>query len=95
MAVMVRIIIAALQMAGSLIDFEGGFAMAQAFDPLTMTNQATFGRVYELTAMAMLFATNGYQLLIMGLARSLTPCRSARSLTWPTMPTVWCFVSVN
>ncbi|WP_282920903.1 flagellar biosynthetic protein FliR [Mobiluncus massiliensis] len=70
MAVMVRIIIAALQMAGSLIDFEGGFAMAQAFDPLTMTNQATFGRVYELTAMAMLFATNGYQLLIMGLARS-------------------------
>ena len=29
MAVMVRIIIAALQMAGSLIDFEGGFSMAQ------------------------------------------------------------------
>ncbi|WP_346727609.1 flagellar biosynthetic protein FliR [Mobiluncus mulieris] len=72
MALMVRIILAAIQMAGSLLDLEGGFAMAQAFDPLTMTNQATFGRVYELTAMALLFTTNGYQLLIMGLARSFT-----------------------
>lgn len=72
MALMVRIVVAAIQMAGSLLDLEGGFAMAQTFDPLTLTNQATYGRVYELTAMALLFTTNGYQLLIMGLARSFT-----------------------
>lgn len=72
MALMVRIMLAAIQMAGSLIDLEGGFAMAQTFDPLTMNNQATFGRVYELSALAMLFATNGYQLLVIGLARSFT-----------------------
>lgn len=72
MALMVRIVITAIQMAGSLLDLEGGFAMAQTFDPLTLTNQATFGRVYELTAMALLLSTNGYQLLIMGLARSFT-----------------------
>ena len=72
MAVMVRIVIAAVQMAGSLIDFEGGFSMAQTFDPLTMNNEATFGRVYDLCAMAILFATNGYQMLVLGMARSFT-----------------------
>lgn len=70
MALMVRMVVAALQMAGALIDFEGGFAMAQAFDPITLTNQATFGRFYDLAAMAMMFTTNAYQLLILGLARS-------------------------
>lgn len=70
MATLVRVLIAALQMAGSLIDIQGGFAMAQTFDPLTQTNQALFARFYEMTALAMLFATNGYQLLILGLARS-------------------------
>lgn len=70
MALMVRIVLSAIQMAGSLLDLEGGFAMAQAFDPLTLTSQATFGRIYELTATVLLFTTNGYQLLILGLARS-------------------------
>ena len=70
MATLVRVLIAALQVAGSLIDIQGGFAMAQTFDPLTQTNQALFARFYEMTALAMLFATNGYQLLILGLARS-------------------------
>lgn len=72
MALMVRIMISALQVAGSMLDLEGGFSMAQTFDPLTMNTVATFGRVYDITAMAMLFATNGYQLLVMGLARSFS-----------------------
>lgn len=72
MALMVRVMITALQMAGSMIDLEGGFAMAQTFDPLTLNNQATFGRIYEISTLTMLFATNAYQLLILGLARSFT-----------------------
>jgi len=67
---MVYLVFAAVQSAGSLIDLFGGFSMAQAFDPQAMVNGAQFTRLFQMTTLALLFASDGYQLVIGGLARS-------------------------
>lgn len=60
----------ALQAAGSLIDVFGGFQLAQAFDPHSLVNGAQFTRLFHLTALTLLFASGGHQLILAGLARS-------------------------
>jgi flagellar biosynthetic protein FliR len=67
---LVLVCFAALQSAGNLIDVFGGFQLAQAFDPQSMINGAQFTRMFQLTALALLFASGGYQLIIGGLVRS-------------------------
>lgn len=67
---LVYLVFAAVQTAGAMIDTFGGFAMAQAFDPQSMVNGAQFTRLFQMTAVALLFASDGYQLIIGGLARS-------------------------
>lgn len=67
---LVYLVFAAVQSAGSLIDLFGGFSMAQAFDPQSMVNGAQFTRLFQMTCLALLFASDGYQLIIGGLARS-------------------------
>lgn len=70
MGFMVYLVFAAVQSAGTLIDLSGGFAMAAAFDPMSMTSSAQFGRLYQMLAVVLLFASDGYQIVIAGLARS-------------------------
>ncbi|NVM96217.1 flagellar biosynthetic protein FliR [Arthrobacter wenxiniae] len=67
---LVYLVFAAIQTAGAMVDTFGGFAMAQAFDPQSMVNGAQFTRLFQLTALALLLASDGYQLIIGGLARS-------------------------
>lgn len=67
---LVALVFAAVQSAGTLVDLFGGFQMAAAFDPMNMTSGAQFQRLYQLTAVVLLFATNGYQLVIAGLIRT-------------------------
>lgn len=67
---LVLLVFAAVQSAGSLIDLFGGFTLAQAFDPQSMVNGAQFTRLFQMTALALLFASGGYQLIIGGLTRS-------------------------
>lgn len=67
---LVALIFAAVQAAGSLIDLFGGFQLAQAFDPMTNANTGPFGKLYQLAAIVLLFASDGYQLVLGGLARS-------------------------
>ncbi|MBT2485027.1 MULTISPECIES: flagellar biosynthetic protein FliR [unclassified Microbacterium] len=67
---LVYLCFAALQAAGSLIDTFGGFQLAQAFDPHSLVNGAQFTRLFHLTALTLLFASGGYQLILAGLARS-------------------------
>jgi len=67
---LVMVVFSALQSAGSLIDLFGGFQLAQAFDPQMMINGAQFTRLFQMTALALLFASDGYQLIIGGLVRS-------------------------
>jgi flagellar biosynthetic protein FliR len=69
---LVMIVFSAIQSAGMLIDMFGGFQMAQAFDPQSQLNGAQFTRLFHMTALALLFVSGGYQLIIGGLARSFT-----------------------
>jgi len=67
---LVALVFAAVQAAGNLIDLFGGFQMAAAFDPMSQTSSAQFSRLYQLTAVVLLFASNGHQILISGLVRT-------------------------
>jgi flagellar biosynthetic protein FliR len=69
---LVLVIFAAIQSAGSLIDLFSGFQMAQAFDPQMMVNGAQFTRLLQMAALALLFSSDGYQLVITGLTGSFT-----------------------
>lgn len=67
---LVMLTFAAVQSAGNLVDLFGGFQMAQAFDPQAMLNGAQFTRFFHLAALALLFATDGYQMILAGLMRT-------------------------
>ena len=67
---LVALVFAAVQSAGNLIDLFGGFTLAQAFDPMSMTNGAQFARLYQMTAIVLLFASDAYQVVIAGLVRT-------------------------
>lgn len=67
---LVRLVFAAVQAAGSLLDLFGGFQLAFGFDPVSGSEGAVFGRFYEMSAIALLFASNGHQLVLGGLIRS-------------------------
>lgn len=77
---LVFLVFAAIQSAGSLIDLFGGFQLAQAFDPQSMINGAQFTRMFQLTALALLFASGGYQLIIGGLVRTFSAVPLATGL---------------
>ena len=72
MGFLVFLVFAAIQSAGSLIDLFGGFTLAQAFDPQSMINGAQFTRLFHMAALALLFATDGYQLILGGLMRTFS-----------------------
>lgn len=67
---LVMLVFSAVQAAGNMIDLFGGFQLAQAFDPMSMTNGAQFAKLYQLTAIVLLFASDAYQVVIAGLVRS-------------------------
>ncbi|AWB90376.1 flagellar biosynthetic protein FliR [Salinibacterium hongtaonis] len=69
---LVFIVFSAVQSAGGLIDLFGGFQIAQAFDPGTQINGAQFSRFFHMAAIALLFSSGAYQLIIGGLTRSFT-----------------------
>lgn len=67
---LVYVVFAAVQSAGSLIDLFSGFQMAQAFDPQSMINGAQFTRLFQMSALALMFSSDAYQLILTGLTRS-------------------------
>ncbi|WP_110588067.1 flagellar biosynthetic protein FliR [Microbacterium suaedae] len=67
---LVLALFSAVQGAGHLVDMFGGFQMAQAFDPGTNLNGAQFTRLFQMTAILLLFTSDGYQLILGGLFRS-------------------------
>lgn len=67
---LVYVIFSAVQSAGGLIDMFGGFQLAQAFDPQSMINGAQFTRLFQMTALALMFSSDAYQLIIGGLVRT-------------------------
>ncbi|MCW4385719.1 flagellar biosynthetic protein FliR [Salinibacterium sp. SYSU T00001] len=69
---LVYVIFSAVQSAGGLIDMFGGFQMAQAYDPGSMINGAQFSRLLHMSALALMFSSGAYLLIISGLTRSFT-----------------------
>lgn len=67
---LVALVFAAVQSAGALLDLFAGFQMAAAFDPLNQTSGAQLQRLYQMTAVVLLFVSDGYQLVISGLVRT-------------------------
>lgn len=67
---LVAMVFAAVQSAGALIDLFGGFQLAAAFDPMSMTNGAQFSRLYAMTATVLLVATDAHHVVVGGLVRS-------------------------
>jgi flagellar biosynthesis protein FliR len=61
---------AAVQAAGAIIDMFGGFSVAFAFDPFSMSGTSVFGRFYNIIATALLFATDGYAMILRGFTTS-------------------------
>jgi flagellar biosynthetic protein FliR len=66
------LIFAAIQAAGDLIDVFGGFSLAVAYDPLSLTNTSIFGRFYQMLATVLLFVTGAHLIVIGGLMRTFT-----------------------
>jgi flagellar biosynthetic protein FliR len=65
-----QLLLGAIAAAGSLIDVFGGFALAQAFDPLSMQMNTVFGKFHQLLATMLLFTTGGHLVIIGGLLKT-------------------------
>lgn len=76
----------AIATAGSLIDMFGGFALAQGFDPLGMTQNTVFGKFHQMLATMLLFASGGHLLVIGGLLKTFDflPVGRSPELNGPT-----------
>jgi flagellar biosynthesis protein FliR len=65
-----QMLFSAIQSAGELIDLASGFTLASLYDPVSNVSVSMFGRVNQLVAVTLLFATNGHLLLLRGFMKS-------------------------
>ncbi|HET9657812.1 MAG TPA: flagellar biosynthetic protein FliR [Kineosporiaceae bacterium] len=63
-------VVVLLQTVGDIFDAVGGFQMSMSLDPLLLVQTSVLGRLYQLLAVTLLFATDGHLLVLQGLARS-------------------------
>ena len=61
------IIMSAVQIAGGLIDFQMGFAMANVIDPQTGAQSPLMGQSFNFVALLLLLAINGHHLILDGI----------------------------
>ena len=85
---LVYLVFAAVQTAGALIDLQSGFTMAQAFDPGQNVVGAQYTKLFNMTAIALMFTSDAYQLIIAGLARSFNALPVGGGLTLDAEPLV-------
>lgn len=83
------VLFAGVQAAGDLLDVFGGFALAFAFDPLSLSgSSSTFGRFYGIIATTLLFVTDGYQLVVRGFTLSYDAIPLNQSLSLAGLATI-------
>jgi flagellar biosynthetic protein FliR len=63
--------VATVQAAGDLLDMVGGFSISMALDPLMLVQTSVLGRLHQITAVALLFVTDGHLMIVQGLTRSV------------------------
>lgn len=66
----ISMVFAAIEMAGHIVDVNAGFAFATLVDPINGVNTALAGRLHNILAGLLFFATNSHHLMIKGLADS-------------------------
>lgn len=76
------LLFAVIAAAGSIIDVFGGFSLAQGFDPLGLTMNTVMGKLHQMLATVLLFASGGHLLVMGGMLRTfdLLPVGSALDL---------------
>jgi flagellar biosynthetic protein FliR len=67
----VLIAIATIQSVGELLDVVGGFTLTASLDPMLMAQTSVMGKLHQLTAATVLFATGGHLVVLHGLARTM------------------------
>ncbi|HZC72964.1 MAG TPA: flagellar biosynthetic protein FliR [Jatrophihabitans sp.] len=67
-----RMVFAAVESAGALLDLFGGFALSAAYDPLSTTTTSIFGRFYGLLCTTLIFATDAHLVIFQGFLRTFT-----------------------
>lgn len=65
-----NILFYAVQFAGTIIDFQIGFMMANLYDPTFETSTQLTGRLKNILAILFLLTTNGHHLIIQGILAS-------------------------
>jgi flagellar biosynthetic protein FliR len=65
-----QLILSTIAAAGALVDVFGGFALAQAFDPLSMSMNTIFGKFHQMLATMLLFSSGGHLIVIGGLLKT-------------------------
>ena len=78
---LVLMAVSALQAAGDLLDVVGGFSLSLSLDPLQLIQTSIMGRLHQLVAVTLLFASDGHLLVMQGLARSVQLMPQPR-LSW-------------
>lgn len=76
----VRLIVSAVQLAGSTIAFQTGLAFAQNVDPSQGVQSTLFGNFLSVLAVALMFATDLHHLLIVAIHDSYTLFRPGADL---------------
>ena len=65
-----RMLFAAVESAGGLLDLFGGFSVAAAYDPMSTSMTSIFGRFYGLMCTTLIFATDAHLLIFQGFLRT-------------------------
>lgn len=68
---LVLVLFTAVQAAGDLIDQQVGYSLGAVLDPLSGNTSSPIGRLHQLLAVAIMFASNGHLLVVRGLVRSV------------------------
>ena len=82
------LVFAAVQSAGDLLDIFGGFQLAQGYDPLMQSGSSVLGRIYQLVALALLFASGAHLVVLAGLLRTFEVLPVGQSIDLSTVARV-------
>ncbi len=66
----VQLLFSAFQIAGSIIDLSAGLSAGSLYDPMTQSQVAPVGRLYQLVSLGLMVSLDGHLLIIRGIIRS-------------------------
>ncbi len=66
----IQLLMATFQVAGSIIDLSAGLSAGSLYDPITQSQSAAIGRMYQFVSLALLVALDGHLLIVQGVIRS-------------------------